>query len=343
MIEKCPVCDSIAVETIYPDMVDYFFYSSKSVNLVKCGNPECEHIYIPETYSRETLLEIYADYYTHEDFKINATKKSLRNIFRKMLFVYAKLKNSETRLTISERCFVLLIYVSFTLVPWIKGYFDSNTFYLNRKRKSDICEIGCGDGENLLNFKYIGWDCSAVDFDSAAVKSARDNGLDAIVGNISHLSQFDKKFDVIVFRHVVEHLQSTKSIILDCSKYLKPDGQIVIITPNNNSFGHQLFGRFWRGLEAPRHLNIYSNKSARLVFEGAEVSIVCLKTTPSLNFSIYLSSISAYTKSIFKIAPTIFLVPLAFGAAYLSSITNIFFKNSGEELVIICEKRTFNK
>ena len=45
------------------------------------------------------------------------------------------------------------------------------------------------------------------------------------------------------------------------SALLAPGGTLVAITPNNESHGHAVFGRHWRGLEPPRHLQVFSRAS----------------------------------------------------------------------------------
>jgi hypothetical protein len=49
---------------------------------------------------------------------------------------------------------------------------------------------------------------------------------------------------------------------------LKPGGQISITTPNFASKGHQIFGRDWFPLDAPRHLALFSPNSLRKALEA---------------------------------------------------------------------------
>jgi hypothetical protein len=43
-----------------------------------------------------------------------------------------------------------------------------------------------------------------------------------------------------------------------CRELLKPGGRLVVTTPNARGLGHARFGASWRGLEPPRHLQIFS-------------------------------------------------------------------------------------
>src|ERR1700682_306065 len=42
---------------------------------------------------------------------------------------------------------------------------------------------------------------------------------------------------------------------------LKRDGQLVMTTPNSQSWGHKHYRQDWRGLESPRHLQIFNPRS----------------------------------------------------------------------------------
>jgi hypothetical protein len=55
----------------------------------------------------------------------------------------------------------------------------------------------------------------------------------------------------------------------DCHRLLKPDGALWISTPNVDSLGHARFGRYWRGLETPRHLVLFNEASLVHAFQKA--------------------------------------------------------------------------
>lgn len=59
----------------------------------------------------------------------------------------------------------------------------------------------------------------------------------------------------------------------------KPNGKLILVTPNIKSLGHRVFGKNWRGLEVPRHLFIFSRQSLRICAELAGVKIQELRTS----------------------------------------------------------------
>jgi hypothetical protein len=44
---------------------------------------------------------------------------------------------------------------------------------------------------------------------------------------------------------------------------MRPRGLLFIDTPNIYALGHHIYGRYWRGLEAPRHLVIFNARALR--------------------------------------------------------------------------------
>jgi hypothetical protein len=50
---------------------------------------------------------------------------------------------------------------------------------------------------------------------------------------------------------------------------LKPRGYLWIETPNIDSHGYACFGSHWRGLEPPRHLQIFTPKVLQELLRGA--------------------------------------------------------------------------
>ena len=124
-----------------------------------------------------------------------------------------------------------------------------------------LLDVGFGGGAFLITAKSMGWNVVGVDADPEVIKNARSLGLAAYEGGVEVLTGMDGSFDVITMSHVIEHLADPLAAIHRSYALLKSGGQIWIETPNIDSLGHLRFGRHWRGLEAPRHLVLFSSES----------------------------------------------------------------------------------
>jgi hypothetical protein len=60
---------------------------------------------------------------------------------------------------------------------------------------------------------------------------------------------------------VIEHIADPIRSLEICHRLLRPGGVLSLTTPNLASLGHSLFGRDWIGLDAPRHLVLFTPDS----------------------------------------------------------------------------------
>ncbi len=109
-------------------------------------------------------------------------------------------------------------------------------------------------------------------------------------GGIEVLAERRDEFDVITISHVIEHAHDPLSILKASYRLLKPGGCLWIETPNIQSYSHARFGRFWRGLEPPRHLTIFNDDSLRTSLSRAGFVAVERPHRPSAFRNLYLSS-----------------------------------------------------
>ncbi len=126
-----------------------------------------------------------------------------------------------------------------------------------------ILDIGCGSGDTLSLLKLIGWDVYGLDIDDGAIKEAHKRGLHKVsLGSYKDLKNYpDNNFDVIRLYHVIEHLDDPGSCLTLAYKKLKQGGEIIIGTPNVNSFIARAFRQYWYNLDCPRHLSLFSPKT----------------------------------------------------------------------------------
>lgn len=130
---------------------------------------------------------------------------------------------------------------------------------LKSSAKGRLLDVGCGGGRYLRRMKRSGWQVEGIDFDEkATARLAGKTGIKVMAGHLIEQKLPDQTYDAITMSHVIEHLYDPVSLLSECKRLLKPGGRLVVVTPNAQSLGAAEFGKYWRGLEPPRHIHIFS-------------------------------------------------------------------------------------
>lgn len=132
--------------------------------------------------------------------------------------------------------------------------------YLNITPK-DILEIGSGPGILVQNLKRWFPDSTVIglEYDERLVKSANQR-LDSncIIQGNAETFNLEKKFDVIICLHVIEHLYEPKEMLKRVHGHLNDQGIFIIATPNLNSLSKFFLGDKWQGFRDD-HVNLKSS------------------------------------------------------------------------------------
>lgn len=98
--------------------------------------------------------------------------------------------------------------------------------------KPDIVfDIGCNMGSYLLPFKENGSDVYGVDYCSGSVNYGRTQGLDITYGGVEELVKINKKADLIILNHVLEHFLDIEKELFAIKDLLKDTGVLFVGLP----------------------------------------------------------------------------------------------------------------
>lgn len=152
--------------------------------------------------------------------------------------------------------------IFFYLKQLIFVYFIFNIrkfFYQNK----DILDYGCGSGEfavalsNFFKNKNI-FTTDVFDLDKKFIPKIKKHFL------LHKEELLGKKFDVILLRHVFEHLYDLNSFLAKIKKNMKNSKSLLIIeVPNMHSFWRKVMGKKWPGYFYPYHYYVFSQKFLR--------------------------------------------------------------------------------
>lgn len=140
-------------------------------------------------------------------------------------------------------------------------------FFLYRiqySRDKKILDVGCGNGSYLIGLKSLGWNAEkqlyGIDFKSPVLQELKEQEqINTMEGNFIDIDLPKNFFDVVTFRHVLEHFPDPLLALKKAYTILKSGGSILIDVPNFRSIeALLLFKDKWFAIEAPRHLYHYS-------------------------------------------------------------------------------------
>ncbi len=149
--------------------------------------------------------------------------------------------------------------------PWVyrptSMYWWSTRYYASLAQRyvpygGRLLEVGSGLG-HLLSMFDDRFETYGVDISEYAARATRMNAPRArvLVADIEGLSTFpDAYFNVLIAKHVVEHLPDPPGAFRQFSRLLAPGGILIFGTPNTTSALRGLKGDNWYALHDKTHI-----------------------------------------------------------------------------------------
>jgi SAM-dependent methyltransferase len=142
-------------------------------------------------------------------------------------------------------------------------YWWSNRYYAHLVRRyaptsGRVLEVGCGLG-HLLTWLADRYQVFGSDINAWALGQARENvpqGHFALMSAENLGAFIDQAFQVLIAKHVVEHLPQPESAIAEMSRVLAPGGLLLLATPNLDSPMRSRKQADWIGYKDPTHISL---------------------------------------------------------------------------------------
>jgi 2-polyprenyl-3-methyl-5-hydroxy-6-metoxy-1,4-benzoquinol methylase len=338
-VPKCPVCGA-AGTLLYQDLRDRLFGMQGVWTYKSCGAP-CRTVWL-DPIPRD-LTKSYEFYHTHLD----AQPRERRSAAQLLRALYRPIKNGylQARFGYSESVgpgwYRALAPLAFLHPAGVDAIAGDAMFLPAPSTGARLLEIGSGSGAMLDKMRKRGWSVAGIEFDPACVAKARAQELTCYGRDVRELALPAQSFDAIYMGHVIEHLRDPGNLLVECHRLLAPGGELVIVTPNAGGWGHRRYGRFWRGLETPRHLQIFTPASLRQLIEHSGFEIAGLRTTNrsawyALGMSAVMSKAGRKASHDAAMLSMISLRALAF--ELFGRLLVMFRPQLGEEIVLIARK-----
>lgn len=233
---NCLVCNSNQAQVIAKGKDYEYGTVPGEFTFKECKS--CKHLYLSPRPTLSVSNLMYSTYYTANNShkNISIKRSSLVSFFAKQIMLNR-------------------------IKPFLK-YLPQNGVVL---------EVGFGDGQVLALIKEIRPDVTVIGVD-LKVSSSTHSYLEkhSIIVHECAFEDFQTniKADLIIMTQLIEHLWDVKKSILQIEKILKPNGRVIIATPNSNGYDRK-FSKdgAWGQYYWPRHLNIFNAGSLSSLFE----------------------------------------------------------------------------
>lgn len=178
---------------------------------------------------------------------------------------------------------------------WFKKHKQTQFTLTHVPSNARVLEFGCHSG--LLSQYMIEKGCSVTgfDLDEKAIEKARERKVDAYCADLNDAGSWqkyiqDKKFDIILFLHILEHLYSPFDVLKIATDYLNKDGYVIIALPNicnaKNRFEITLRGKFKYkefGVMDNTHIRFFTYGSALELIKMANLKVVSYFSPQQVN------------------------------------------------------------
>lgn len=156
-------------------------------------------------------------------------------------------------------------------------------------------DIGCGSACLLYLARQEGWQVHGMELSQKAADDIfHDQGIDVIVANFLEYENPDNEvYDVVVLRHVLEHLPNSILAMTKIGSLLKDDGLALLEFPNTRSMSYAVkrvlknrglrnkkYSEEWR----PGHCNEFCRESFEYLLDQTGFELVVWRTYSSKPF-----------------------------------------------------------
>lgn len=287
IISRCVFCNGDVAAQTYDDVEDLYFAADPGAfTYLRCQ--ACHSLWLQNRPVGERLLKAYSTYHTHEEPQPLTRQKGLRGLVRST-YIRSRFGRPEG---VIDR---LIAGCAKAIIP--------DNFGINRQLRfaprapARILDYGCGSGEYLLWLEPLGYSLYGAEYDPELLASVARRGIQ--IEDVVTVEQqpWEGTFDHITLAHVLEHVPDPLDLLGRLFAWLKPGGTLFVEVPNADATGLAIFGRYWRGFEAPRHFALPTQAALIGALEQAGFAIARQDIDPFVRGWMWEKSLSMCPKS----------------------------------------------
>lgn len=278
--ETCPVSGE-AGEVKIGSATDAFF-GTEGIWRYRT-NARTGHLWLDPRPADDEIGALYSEYYTHAE----SAPQVASTWHQAQAFALAR------RLGYPCPSKARLVARVVSRLPSVADAAELTVMRVPFKQVGTLLDVGCGSGEFLQRMRDAGWRVLGTEPDPNAAARLQDKLGFRVFSDIRDVEAQPERFELITLSHVIEHVPDPLTTLKQLARLLKSGGRLVITTPNAKGLGATLFGRFWRGLEPPRHFNVFTPESLTEALAGTGLRVETLRTEVRLARGIFYLSMMA--------------------------------------------------
>ncbi len=321
-------------QVLYREIPDWLHSAEGEWDFMKC--PNCGVIWLGAASDDHSMPDPYEEYYTHDVARpgrvrvLSSLRENVTSSILTQVFAYDSLAKDHGDGGLGA---------ALGSIPALRDLVGARVMFLNFGSGKRLLDVGCGDGSFLQFMKRLGWEVAGVDSDPAAVRLAQSQNLRVVRGTLEETPFPGESFDAITLSHLIEHVDDPRSLLAECRRLLKKDGVLVILTPNTESFGHKFFGDKWRGLEPPRHLILFNERTLVESLERENLLVLNARTISRLAVTFWTHRRPRTSEgSLYGRRPSLGKSLTGIAFFLLEELGKMIDRRAGEEILAIARK-----
>ena len=174
--------------------------------------------------------------------------------------------------------------------------------YLDRiapfRASGTLLDVGCASGELMTVARDRGFDVYGVEISSAGVERCKGLfGAEKVIGRRLQRDDFPAAFfDVIVLSDVLEHVPVLREFVAMLECMLRPQGLLLIVTPDTTSWTRTLLGRSWPHYKR-EHLYYFNRTNLTVLFSDRHETLAVEPARKVLTLNYVVNVLQSYPAS----------------------------------------------
>jgi SAM-dependent methyltransferase len=164
-----------------------------------------------------------------------------------------------------------------------------SNYVSKNKSKVSVTEIGCSWGYLLWNLKKFGYSVKGFELSQTTAKEGSHQlDIDITPG---FFEPQPETFDVVILRHVLEHVNNPKDLLSQIYISLKEGGIFILEGPNLDSISSRLFGQNVSWVAPPEHVSYPKFKPILMANSNIGFECVHVSTRRGRGISLFHQSL----------------------------------------------------